>query len=114
MEFPDSVSLTFDCGTWAAFWNTLEILGTKGRIEVPSAFLSELDRRANFLIVTDNEQREVEVPQVNQYAAQVDDFVRCIRSGAAPKFGPQDAIQNMRVIDACLQSANERSRVTID
>lgn len=113
LEFPDSVSLTFDCGMWAAFRNTLEILGTKGRIEVPSAFLSELDRRANFLITTGNDQREVEVPQVNQYAAQVDDFVRCIRSGAAPKFGPQDAILNMRVIDACLQSANERNRVTL-
>lgn len=113
LEFPDSVSLTFDCGMWAASRNTLEILGTKGRIEVPSAFVSELDRRANFLITIDNEQREVDVPQVNQYAAQVDDFVRSIVGESTPKFGPKDAILNMRVIDACLESANEQRRVTI-
>jgi len=28
LEFPGSVGLTFDCGMWAAFRNTLEVLGT--------------------------------------------------------------------------------------
>lgn len=39
LEFEGSVALTFDCGMWAAFRNPLEILGTEGIIELPSAFV---------------------------------------------------------------------------
>ena len=39
LEFPGNVALTFDCGMWAAFRNTIEVLGSEGRIEVPEAFV---------------------------------------------------------------------------
>ncbi len=38
VEFPDDVSLLLQCGMWAADEDTLRILGSRGRIEVPSAF----------------------------------------------------------------------------
>ncbi|GMA60449.1 deoxyfructose oxidoreductase [Alicyclobacillus fastidiosus] len=41
IEFPGAVGLTFDCGMWADFRNTLEILGTDGRIVVPNAFVGD-------------------------------------------------------------------------
>lgn len=109
VEFPNHVGLTFDCGMWADFRNTLEILGTDGRIEVPSAFIGP----PSIHVVANGERREEAFPEVNQYALQADSFGRSIRDGQPLRFAPNDAVLNMRVIDACLESATERRRVTL-
>jgi D-xylose 1-dehydrogenase (NADP+, D-xylono-1,5-lactone-forming) len=109
VEFPGNIPLTFDCGMWAAFRNTLEIVGTEGRIEVPEAFIGN----PNFYVVTNDQRREVEFPQMNQYSLQADSFAKSIFQDAPLRFDPIDAVKNMRVIDACLKSANERIRVVL-
>lgn len=108
IEFPDNVGLTFDCSMWAAHRNTLEILGSDGRIELIPAFGG-----SNFFVITNSGRREEEMPEVNQYSLQADDFADSIFNNKPLKFHPEDAVKNMRVIDACLQSARERIRVTI-
>ena len=113
LEFNKGVALTFDCGMWAAFRNTLEVLGTDGRIEVPSAFVVNQDERDNFFVHTKDGRREVEVPRLNQYALQADAIGRSIRNGEPLPFPASDAVLNMRVLDACLTSARERRRVEI-
>ena len=109
LEFPDSRALTFDCGMWAAFRNTLEVLGTEGRIEVPSAFIGT----PHFYVHTKDGRREEQQPELNQYALQADSFAAQARGQADVRFAPADAVANMRAIDACLRSANERQRVEI-
>lgn len=113
LEFGKGVALTFDCGMWAAFRNHLEILGTEGRIEVPSAFVVNQDETDNFYVFTNEGRREVEVPRLNQYALQADALGRSIRTGEPLPFPATDAIHNMKVLDACLTSAKERRRVEI-
>ena len=113
IEFPGSVALTFDCGMWAAFRNTLEVLGVNGTIQVPSAFVGKEEVLSSFFVTVKGQRREVEVPLVNQYAVQADEFARTVLFGESPKFEPIDAINNMRVIDACLKSARERVRVIL-
>lgn len=113
LEFPDGVAATFDCGMWAAFRNTLEVLGTDGIIEVPSAFVAGPDSGANFFVTAKGARREVEVPKVNQFALECDDFARTVLFGEPQKFTPDDAVRNMRIVDACLRSMNERVRVTL-
>jgi predicted dehydrogenase len=109
VEFPDHVSLTFDCGMWADFRNTLEILGEHGRIEIPSAFIGN----PNFNVYTKGNRREELMEEWNTYALQADEMAAVIFGEKAQRFAPADAIANMRVIDACLLSAHERSRVII-
>lgn len=113
LEFPGHIGLTFACGMWAAGKNTLEIIGTDGRIEVPSAYVAKPDASANFFVVRGGERREVEVPHVNQYAVQADDFARSVLYGEPQRFEPDDSIRNMRVVDACLESARRRARVSL-
>jgi xylose dehydrogenase (NAD/NADP) len=113
LEFPNGVALTFDCGMWAANRQTMEFLGTEGRIEVPFAFVTKQNADDHFYVTVKGERREVEVPYKNQYALQADDFGHSVLEGTALKYEPSDAILNMRVIDACLKSARERARVTI-
>ncbi|WP_281890545.1 Gfo/Idh/MocA family protein [Paenibacillus sp. YYML68] len=113
VEFPGSVALTFDCGMWAAGRNTLEIVGTEGRIEVPSAYVAPADSSSDFVVIKGNERRVVEVPHVNQYAVQADVFAHSVRTGEPLPYSPSDSIAGMRVLDACLKSARERVRVTL-
>jgi predicted dehydrogenase len=113
LEFNRGVALTFDCGMWADFRNTLEVLGTEGRIEVPSAFVVNQDERDNFFVYTRDGRREVEVPRLNQYALQADALGRSIRNGEPLPFPATDAVLNMKVLNACLTSARERRRVEI-
>ncbi|MFS0727134.1 Gfo/Idh/MocA family protein [Paenibacillus sp. 1P07SE] len=109
LEFPDSRALTFDCGMWAAFRNTLEVLGTEGRIEVPSAFIGS----PHVFVETKQGRREEQQPELNQYALQADTFAAHVWKQAENRFTPDDAIANMKAIDACLRSAYERQRVQI-
>ncbi|MGM7723309.1 Gfo/Idh/MocA family oxidoreductase [uncultured Metabacillus sp.] len=113
LEFDNGVALTFDCGMWAAFRNTLEILGTEGRIEVPSAFVVNQDQSDNFYVISKDGKREVEVPRLNQYSLQADALGKSILTGEPLPFPATDAISNMKVLDACLTSAKERRRVEI-
>ncbi|REE78929.1 putative dehydrogenase [Paenibacillus taihuensis] len=109
LEFPNKVALTFDCGMWAAFRNTLEILGTEGRIEVPEAYIGN----PNFIVHSKGGKREVEQPVLNQYALQADTFARIAWGEQEADFTPADAVANMKAIDACLESAYSRKRVGI-
>ena len=113
LEFDKGVALTFDCGMWAAFRNELEILGTNGRIEVPSAFITHQNEQDHIIVHTNDGKRELEVPYLNQYALQADAMGRSIRNGEALPFPSQDAVLNMKVIDACLTSVRERRRVEL-
>ncbi|MCR2806450.1 Gfo/Idh/MocA family protein [Paenibacillus soyae] len=113
LEFEAGVSLTFDCGMWAAFRNPLEVLGTDGIIEVPSAFITPAPGSGNFFVQTKEGRREVEVPDVNAYTLQADQMYRAVRGEEALPYGPNDAINNMKVIDACLQSARDKVRIRL-
>jgi predicted dehydrogenase len=113
LEFDNGISLTFDCGMWATFRNVLEIVGTKGRIEVPSAFIGHQNEKDHFFVFTPDGQREVEVPRLNQYALQADALGKSILNGDPLPYPASDAVLNMKVLDACLTSANERRRVEI-
>jgi predicted dehydrogenase len=112
IEFPDSVGLTFDCAMWAAFRNTLEILGTEGRIYLPSAFISPPDQISEFTVFGKEERVETFAP-TNQYALQADDFAHTVWGDQAARFESADAVNNMRILDACLLSADDRIRVEL-
>lgn len=109
MEFPDAVALTFDCGMWAAGRNTLEVLGTLGRIEVPFAFLGD----AAFTVVVGRDRRIETFPVLNPYSLQADDIGRSILYDEPLSFPPADAIRNMDALDAALASARQSTRVTV-
>ena len=117
LEFDKGVALSFDCSIWAAGRNTLEIIGTNGRIEVPSAFLTKRDKTDNFFVITidgrNDIRREVEVPFVGDYTLQADAIGKAILNNEPLPYPSSDALLNMKVVDACLQSARERRRVEL-
>ncbi|REE82641.1 putative dehydrogenase [Paenibacillus taihuensis] len=113
MEFPNAVGLSFQCGMWAEFRNTLQIAGSHGRIDIPEAFVPT-PGGANFRVLTKGELREVAVPAVNAYEQQMEQFSRQILEDRPLLFAPEDAVQTMKVLDACRLSAVSRQRIVIN
>lgn len=114
VEFPDDVSLLFDCGMWAAFRNPMEILGTKGRIEIPFAYLGKNEQEGHYFVHTDQGIEEKKVDYLDTYSLQADAIARAIYGEEPLPFPLEDAVANMKVLEACLQSAENGARVTLN
>jgi len=112
IEFSDEVAMTFNCGMWADFKNSFEIVGTQGRIEIPNTFLPGSDQ-PDFIVISKGEREEFRSSIENQYSLQADQFARSIWGEETLRFEPQDAVCNMRVIDAVLKSAREKTRISL-
>lgn len=113
IEFEGDVALQFDCAMWSAFRNPLEVLGSEGIIEVPSAFITPTEESSHFYINKSGERNKVSVPFLNAYALQADAFAQAVLQGTPLPFDATDAICNMKIIDACLASATEKTRVVL-
>jgi predicted dehydrogenase len=109
LQFPDG-HLTFTCSTQLAPHQRVTIIGTKARIEVLIPFNAPPDAPCRILI-DDGEALDgsgaiaEDFPVTDQYTAQGDAVSRAILGEAPLEFPLEDAIANMRVIDAVFRSA---------
>lgn len=114
MEFDHGLGLTFDCGMWTYSRCSLEIAGTEGRIELPSAFGWErMEDMSQIFVHTAKGSREEKVGIYNHFALQADAMAAAVMDGVPLPYGPDDAISNIRAIEACLRAARSSSRVEI-
>jgi predicted dehydrogenase len=110
--FSGGRQLTFTCATQLVPTQKVQIAGTRGRLEIEVPF--NPDRHHPTRIVFDDGRdlsgsgRETEefIP-ADQYRLQGDAFSRAILEGTKLEFPIEDAVANMRVIDALFRS--ERS-----
>jgi predicted dehydrogenase len=56
---------------------------------------------------------ELRTEGVDQYRLMVEHFSDCILNDRPPIRGPEDALENMRVLEAIRRSARERRRVEL-
>ena len=88
----------------------MQIFGTKGRIEIEIPFNAPPDRPCR-IFVDDGSQlgdasAETETFEVtDQYTLQGDVFARAIRERTPLEFPLEDAVRNMRVVDAMFRAA---------
>ena len=108
LEFPRGHAV-FTCSTQMVPNQSLDILGTRARIgiELPWSMPGDRDSR---LIIDDGSRSENAVeeawfPACNQWGWHCDLFAQAIRDGANAPVPIEDAIANLRVIDALFRSA---------
>jgi predicted dehydrogenase len=107
LDFETATS-TFTCSTQLAPYQRVNILGTDGRIEIEIPFNAPPDRPTRIWHQRGNRPggpiEEISFPTCNQYGRQGDAFSVAVRSGqpALPKI--EDAVANMRVIEAVFES----------
>jgi len=109
LEFASGHSI-FTCGTQIVPYQRVQILGSRGRVEVEIPFNAPNDRPSRLRV---DDGRDVfgggveEIPQevCDQYAIQGDLFSQAILEDREVSVPLEDAIQNMRVIEAIFRSA---------
>ena len=110
LAFRGGGHLAFSCAMQLASYQRVVILGTKGRIEIPLPFTPQKDHSCRILIdpatALDGSSAVVEdFPAIDQYVEQCDSAAAVFRGESTQEFPIEDAIANMRVIDALYRSA---------
>ncbi|WP_149275338.1 Gfo/Idh/MocA family protein [Pareuzebyella sediminis] len=82
----------------------VKLFGTQGSIELELPFNPHGDRMARIWWSKDAVRKEIAIPQSNQYTLQVDAFSKAILNKGGLPFSLDDAIANMAVIDALVES----------
>lgn len=98
------------CSTRMTPFQRVQIMGTRGRIEVQIPVNAPPDRTCRILIDDGSDlfaasAETIEFPVCDQYTIQVDLFARCIREDHEPIISLEESIRNMAVIDAVFNSA---------
>jgi predicted dehydrogenase len=114
LEFPGARHVTFTVATQLSAHQRVTIVGEAGRIEVMIPFNAPPDRPTEIVIDSGADlfgggRRVEQFAVCDQYTLQGDAFSRAIRSGTPLEFPIEDAIANMRVIDAVFRSAKRGS-----
>ncbi len=109
LDYPKGQA-SFTCATQLVPYQRMQIFGTSGRIEVEIPFNAPPDKPCRIFVddgsaLGDASAREESFPVCDQYTIQGDLFSEAIRSGKPPEFPLENAVQNMRVIDALFRSA---------
>ena len=113
LEFPGGRFASLDCGFDSQFQSSLEVAGSCGRISLARAFsakLSDMEIR----VVTGDKTRAIPVPSTNQYTRMVEHFGVCILRKRPLRYSPEDALANMKVIDAAFRSIRTGRPVRTD
>jgi len=105
-------SALFDCSFEAAGRSGIEIVGSQGRIEIPRPWLPGTDP-AVVRVWDKNGQEELKTEGVDQYRLMVEHFSDCVLNNTPPVRGPEDALENMCVLEAIDRSSREHRRVLL-
>lgn len=108
-DFGASRQLAFTVSTQGTPRQSVEVIGTKGRLEVVIPFNAPAMQATALVVDTQGSldhtlaRREI-LPPCDQYTEQATAFARAILDGAPMTFGLDDALLNMRVLDAVFRS----------
>jgi predicted dehydrogenase len=108
-DFGYGRQLSFICSTQSVGHQSIEVIGTKGRVEIIIPFNAPPD--SHTAIIVDNgasldrslTRREIIRP-VDQYTEQAEAFAQAVLGLKPLPYGVEDSILNMRIIDAVFAS----------
>ncbi|MGO4527161.1 Gfo/Idh/MocA family protein [Microvirga sp. 2MCAF35] len=109
MNFGAGRQLAFTVSTQAVPYQRIQVLGTKGRIEIEIPFNAPPDTPTRIFVDDGSAHgtrsaRAIEFPTADQYQLQGEAFSRAIRGARPLDYGWEDAILNMRILDALRRS----------
>jgi len=106
-DFGSGGTATFTCSTQLSPYQRVNIFGTTGRIEIEIPFNAPAKRPCRIWYAHDSTIDELVLEPCNQYTLQGDLFSQAIVDDTPVPTPLEDAVANMRVIDAIIQSGRE-------
>jgi predicted dehydrogenase len=109
----DTGQAQFACAGQLVPFQRMTMFGERGRIEVEIPFNAPPDRRCRILVDDGSRfaaeaARIIDFPAVDQYTLQCERFADAVVGKADVPVSVEDAVANMRVIDALFRSARTR------
>jgi predicted dehydrogenase len=111
MRFDGNVYAQFDSGFRAPFRAHIELVGSRGRIEVPRPFKPGLDE--SIALHQGDAVQSIRVAGQELYLGEVEDLADAVLNGAAPRMSLKDSRGNVAAIAALLESARQGQPVTL-
>jgi predicted dehydrogenase len=117
LSFP-SGHCAFTCSTQLVPYQKIQILGTKGRIEIEVPFNAPPDQKTRLFVDKDADLwgrgvRVEEFPIADQYTIQGDLFSLAVRGRGEVPTPLEDSVANMAVIEAVFESAKTGRAVRV-
>ena len=109
-----SGTATFTCATQLAPYQRVNVHGTTGRIEIEIPFNAPPDRPCRLWHQHGSAVDEIVLETCDQYTIQGDLFSRAMLEDTPVPTPLEDAVANMRVIEAVVESARRGAWVAID
>ncbi len=109
LDFPSGQAI-FTCGTQIAPYQRMQFFGTRGRVEIEIPFNAPPDRPCRLFLAEGSSGvgegvETIEVGACDQYTIQGDLFSRAVREDGRVPVPLEDAVNNMRTIEAIFRSA---------
>jgi predicted dehydrogenase len=109
MDFGRGRQLAFTVSTQVSPYQRVQIVGTKGRLEIEIPFNAPLGGAMTIYLdkggkLGDASARAIRLPKADQYQLEGESFSRVIRGKEKLVHGVEDAILQARVIDAIFRS----------
>ncbi|HEX4072914.1 MAG TPA: Gfo/Idh/MocA family oxidoreductase [Planctomycetaceae bacterium] len=103
LDFQTGTS-TFTCSTQLVPFQRVNLFGTSGRVEIEIPFNAPPDRPRKMWHESQGKTVEIVFPACDQYAIQGDLFSLAVRKGTPVPTPIEDAVANMRAIEAVIES----------
>jgi len=105
LDFSDGITSSFSCSTQLMPYQRTQVIGTDGRIEIEIPVNSPPDKATRIWLHKKEETKEIEFEAVDQYTLQGEYFSKAILKDSPVPIPLEDAVNNMKVIDAFRKSA---------
>ncbi len=108
-DFGDGRQLSFVCGTQSSGRQSVEAIGDKGSLEIVIPYNAPLGEQSAIMVGSGGpmdrslHRREI-LPAIDQYTAEAEAFALAVLGEQKNAYGVEDAIAQMRVIDAIFRS----------
>ena len=109
----ESGRATLTCATQMNRFQWINIIGTTGRISLDIPYTAWPDKPCHLWIQRDLEIEEIVCEPVDQYTLQGDAFSRAILEGTDVTTPIEDAVLNMKVIEAIFKSQESETWATV-
>ncbi len=111
LDFGDGAHLCFTVSTQSAPYQRIQLVGSKGRIEIQIPFNAPPDVPCRYAIddgsaLDGSGIRSITLPAADQYRLQAEAFSTAVRTQSPDASALDDAVANLRVIDALFASAS--------
>lgn len=112
LRFSPGLLSDFDCGFQGPLRSKIEIVGTKGKIEVPNPFKPGLHEALT--IFRENGAETVEIKGEDLYRGEVEEVADVVLEGKPPRISLLESRGNVATIEALLGSARTGNPVRLD